>query len=174
VPILQESVSIHGRELLGYLKSLGFSKERLLAPLREALVSIELAEELIKATSGSEVDSTLLYPIMLRFRQYCLTRSIMDGVPGTLKQAETIAGEHGFGGKEFWELYEAFRSEQQGVQKKISKSKLIKFLKLVRGLLEECIKEYRPKEIKTVRQKRLEELKEEFREVLHVAKKEAA
>ncbi|MDI6884183.1 MAG: nucleotidyltransferase domain-containing protein [Hadesarchaea archaeon] len=174
VPILQESVPIYGAELLNYLKSLGFSKERLLAPLREALVSIGLAERLVKATSGSEVDSTLLYPVMLRFRQYCLTRSIVDGIPGTLKQAEAIAEEHGIGKKEFWELYGAFRSEQQGIQRKISKSKLIKFLKLVRALLEEYIKEHQPKEIKTARQKRLEELKEEFKEVLRVAKKEAA
>lgn len=174
VPILQESVPVYGGELLDYLKSLGFSKERLLAPLREALVSIGLAEELIKATSGSEVDSTLLYPIMLRFRQYCLTRSILDGVPGTLKQAEAMVEEHGFDRKEFWELYEAFRFEQHGVQRKIGKNKLIKFLKLVRGLLEKYIKERQPKEIKTERQKRLEELKEEFRSVLHVTKKEAA
>ena len=173
VPILQESVPIHGGELLGYLKSLGFSEERLLAPLREALVSVGLAEELIKTTSGGEVDSALLYPVMLRFRQYCLTRSIVDGIPSTLKQAEAIAGKHGFNRKEFWALYEAFRSEQQGIQTKIGKNKLIKFLKLVRGLLEEYIKEHRPKEIKTERQKRLEELKEEFGEVLRAAKKEA-
>ena len=173
VPILQESIPIYGGELLDYLKSLGFSKERLLTPLREAMVSIGLAEEIIKATSGKEVDSALLYPIMLRFRQYCLTRSIVDGIPGTLKQAEAIAEEHGLGKNEFLELYEAFRSEQQGIQRKISKNKLIKFLKLVRVLIEEYIKEHKPKEIKTERQKRLEELKEEFREVLHVAKKEA-
>lgn len=172
VPILQESVPLYGGELLGYLKSLGFSKERLLAPLREALVSIGLAEELIKATRGSEVDSAFLYPIMLRFRQYCLTRSIVDGIPGTLKQAEAIAGERGLDRKDFWELYGAFRSEQREVQTKIGKNKLIKFLKLVRGLLEEYIKEHRPEEIKTERQRRLEELEEEFRGVLRVAKKE--
>jgi Ca2+-binding EF-hand superfamily protein len=91
-----------------------------------------------------------------------------------LKQAESIAGEHGLDRKEFRELYEAFRSEQRGVQTKIGKNKLIKFLKLVRGLLEEYIKERQPKEIKTKRQRRLEELKKEFGEVLRVAKKEAA
>lgn len=173
MPILQESVPIYGAELLGYLKSLGFSKERLLAPLREALVSIGLAEEIIKATSGSEVDSALLYPIMLRFRQYCLTRSIMDGIPGTLKQAEAIAEERGLDRKEFLELYEAFRSEQQGVQRKLAKNTIMKFLRIVRELLEEYVKGHRQKEIKTDRQKRLEELKEEFRKVLNDAKKEA-
>lgn len=174
VPILQESVPIHGWGLLGYLKSLKFSEERLVASLREALVSIGLAEELVKATRGSEVDSALLYPIMLRFRQYCLTRSIVDGIPGTLKQAEAIAVEGGLGRKEFLELYGAFRSEQHEVQTKISKNKVLKFLGIVRGMLEEYIKKNRPKEIKTARQKKLEELKEELAEVLRVKKKEAA
>lgn len=173
VPILQESVPIYGGELLDYLKSLGFSRERLLASLREALVSISLAEEIVKATSEGGVDSALLYPIMLRFRQYCLTRSVLDGIPGTLKQAEEIVKERGLGRDEFRELYDAFRLEQKGVQRKITKKRVMKFLGLVRGLLEEYIKRHRPKEIKTERLKRLEELKEEFREVLRVAKKEA-
>jgi predicted nucleotidyltransferase len=171
VPILREAVPIYGDELLNYLKSLKFSEERLLASLWEALASIELAEGLTKVTRR-EASSALLYPVMLRFRQYCLTRSIIEGFPGTLKQAEAIAQKCGFEKREFRELYEAFRSEQQGIERKISKRVVLKFLNLVRGLIEECIKKHKPMKIKTERLKRLRELKREFEGILRVAKKE--
>lgn len=174
VPILRESAPVYGGELLEYLKSLGFNEARLLASLREALISIALAEDIIKATKEREVDSTLLYPLMLRFRQYCLVRSVIEGAPGTLKQAERIALERGLGRGEFQELYEAFRSEQREIQRKIAKTKLMRFLKLVRGLVKEYVEKHRPKEIKTGRLKQLEKLKEEFQKVLHVAEKASA
>jgi len=137
-------------------------------------MSIALAEDIIRATEEEKVDSALLYPVMLRFRQYCLVRSILEGIPGTLKQAKKIAKERGFGVREFQELYKAFRSEQRGVQRKILKAKLVRFLRSVRELVEEYVEEHRPKEIKTGRMKQLEELGEEFQGVLHVAEKEAA
>lgn len=174
VPILRESIPVYGGGLMEYLKSLGFDKERLLGSLHEALASITLAGDMIEAGKDGEVDSTLLYPLMLRFRQYCLVRSILEGIPGTLKQAEKISGERGLNGEEFRELYEVFRSEQRGVQSKIKKAKLLRFLRIVRGLVESCVEKHRPRKIKTRRLRRLEKLREEFQEVLRATKEAAA
>lgn len=173
VPILRESIPVCGGGLLEYLKSLEFDKERLLASLHEALASIALAGDMIKAGKDEEVDSTLLYPLMLRFRQYCLVRSILEGIPSTLKQAQKIS-ERGLDRREFRELYEVFRSEQRGVQIKVKKAKLLRFLRLVQGLVKSYVGKHRPREIKTERLRRLEKLREEFQEVLRVAKKAAA
>ena len=174
VPILRESVPVYGGELLEYLKNLKFDKGQLLASLHEALASIDLAEAIVSAGEDEEVDSALLYPPMLRFRQYCLVRSILEGIPGTLKQAEEIAEKHGLGKKEFRDLYEAFRLEQRGVQIKIKKTRLLKFLKLTRKLVKGYVRKHRPKKTPTERLRRLGELKEEFMEVLHAAEKTAA
>jgi predicted nucleotidyltransferase len=174
VPILRECFPIYGGELLEYLRSLRFSRERLMASLWEALASVSLAEEILKATEGDEVDSTLLYPIVLRFRQYCLVRSTLEGIPQTLKQAERIAEEHGINRREFWEIYEAFRLERGGVQTKLSKGKVARFLRVVKKLLEEYLEKHRPKRIVTDRMRRLEELQREFEGIKHVTKKETA
>jgi predicted nucleotidyltransferase len=172
VPILRECFPIYGGELLEYLRSLKFSRDRLMASLWEALASVSLAEEILEATEGGEADSTLLYPIVLRFRQYCLVRSVLEGIPQTLKQAERIAEEHGINRREFWEIYEAFRLERGGVQTKLPKGRVMRFLRVVKRLLEEYLEKYQPEKIVTDRMRRLEELRKEFEK--HVTKKEAA
>jgi predicted nucleotidyltransferase len=174
VPILRECSPIYGGELLEYLRSLKFSRERLMASLWEALASVSLAEEILESTEGSEVDSALLYPVVLRFRQYCLVRSVLEGIPQTLKQAERIAEEHGIDRGEFWELYRAFRLEREGVKTKLPKGRVLGFLRMVKRLLEEYLERYRPKRIVTDRMRRLEELRKEFRGGTHVTKKKTA
>jgi len=174
VPILREGIPVYGGELLEYLKNLKFDEGQLLASLHEALASINLAKTIVLASEDEEVDSALLYPLMLRFRQYCLVRSILEGIPGTLRQAEEIAEKHGLGEKEFRGLYKAFRSEQRGVQIKIKKTRLLKFLKLTQTLVKSYVQKHRPREIATERLRRLGELKEEFQEVLRAAEKTAA
>jgi len=174
VPILRECFPIYGGELLEYLRSLKFSRERLMASLWEALASVSLAEEILEATEGGEVDSTLLYPIMLRFRQYCLVRSVLEGIPQTLKQAERIAEERGIDRREFWGMYGAFRLEREGVQTKLPKDRVVRFLRAVKGLLVQYLEKYQPKRIVTDRMRRLEELRKELQKSEHVAKKETA